>query len=121
MQKRLLMAIGAFWIAEVVAIAIMSNPGTMSTPFVLAGLPLLATVGLFVCPFTFVAGVHGLIHGYGSEPLPYPGLWIALAYLGYLSLFAGVVMPKSLALRIACLLIEAACALVAAKGIAYCI
>ena len=84
-------------------------------------LPCMAVVGMFVGPITFVAGVYGLMFGYGSGvPTPW-ALWVALSYVGYLGLFAGAVVFKQPKLRAACLAIEALCALVAAKGIAYCI
>ena len=94
--KRLLVAFGLFWIAGFVAILVMSDSGTMSNPLALCGIPLLATVGLFVGPITFVVGAWGLTHGgYGSGGPSLWGLWIALAYLGYLLLFVGAIFPKS--------------------------
>lgn len=122
MARRFLKAVASFWIAGLVAILVMSDSGTMSNPMALMGIPLLATVGLFVGPITFVIGVWGLTHGgYGSGEPQLLGLWVTLAYLGYLLLFAGALFPKSRCLRCMCLAIEAACALVAAKGVAYCI
>ncbi len=122
MAKRLLIAFGSFWIAGLVAILVMSAPGTMSDPMALMGFPLLATVGLLVGPITFVVGLWGLTHGgYGCDGPTYLWLWIVLAYLGYLFLFIGAILPKSRVLRCMCLVIEAVCALVAAKGVAYCI
>ena len=122
MAKRLLMAFGSFWIAGLVAILVMSDSGTMSNLMALTGIPLLATVGLLVGPITFVVGLWGLTHGgYGCDGPTYLWPWIVLAYLGYLLLFLGAILPKSRMLRCMCLAIEAACALVAAKGVAYCI
>ena len=122
MAKRLLIAFGSFWIAGLVAVLVMSDPGTMAAPMALKGLLLLATVGLLVGPITFVVGLWELTHGgYGCGGPTYLWLWIVLAYLGYLLLFIGAILPKSLMLRCMCLAIEAVCALVAAKGVAYCI
>ena len=85
MAKRLLVALGSFWIAGLVAILVMSDSGTLSNRMALLGIPLLATVGLFVGPITFVAGLWGLTHGgYGCEGPSLPGLWVVLAYLGCL-------------------------------------
>ena len=122
MAKRLLTAFGSFWIAGLVAVLVMSDPGTMSDPMALMGFPLLATVGLLVGPITFVVGLWGLTHGgYGCDGPAYLWPWVVLAYLGYLLLFIGAILPKSRVLRCMCLAIEAVCALVAAKGVAYCI
>lgn len=122
MAKRLLIAFGSFWIAGLVAVLVMSDPGTMADPMALMGLLLLATVGLLVGPITFVVGLWGLTHGgHGCDGPTYLWLWIVFAYLGYLLLFIGAILPKSRMLRCMCLAIEAVCALVAAKGVAYCI
>ncbi|MBQ4198291.1 MAG: hypothetical protein II649_00260, partial [Kiritimatiellae bacterium] len=68
------------------------------------------------------AGVHGLMFGYGSGAhTPWALLWVALSYVGYLGLFVGAVVFRQPKLRAACLAIEALRALVATKGIAYCI
>lgn len=120
MARRILIALGSFWLAGVVAIAVMSDPGALSDADVILGLPLLAAIGVLLGPCTFVAGVHGLIFGYRSG-VPCPGYWIALAYAGYIGLFIGAVGFKSRELRIACLVVEAICAFVAAKGVSYCI
>ena len=121
MFKRIVLTFASFWLAGVVALVVMGDPGAMSNPDVIVMLPFMAAVGMFVGPVTFVAGVHGLRFGYGSGvPTPW-ALWVALSYMGYLGLFAGAVVFKQPKLRAACLAIEALCALVAAKGIAYCI
>jgi len=119
--KRILIALGSFWLAGFVAIFIMSDPGSMSNPITVSGVPLFATVGAFVGPMTFVAGVHGLQVGYGGPPLLHVWAWNLLAYLGYLGLFVGAVFPKRWQFRVACMVIEFACALIAAKGVSYCI
>lgn len=122
MGKRIVKTLAAFWIAGVVAIALASDPGTLSKPTVATGLPLLAAYGVLVGPITFVAGVHGLLRGHGSgAPMPWALLWVVLAYAGYVGLFAGAVAFRNPKLRIACLAVEAVCALVAAKGVAFCI
>ncbi|MDO5311926.1 MAG: hypothetical protein Q4G55_00800 [bacterium] len=121
MFKRIVLTFASFWLAGVVALVVMSDPGAMSNPDSIVMLPFMAVVGMFVGPMTFVAGVHGLMFGYGSGvPTPW-ALWVALSYVGYLGLFAGAVVFKQPKLRVACLVIEALCALVAAKGVAYCI
>ena len=121
MFKRIALTFASFWLAGVVALVVMSDPGAMSNPDSIVMLPFMAVVGMFVGPMTFVAGVHGLMFGYGSGvPTPW-ALWVALSYVGYLGLFAGAVVFKQPKLRVACLVIEALCALVAAKGVAYCI
>ena len=122
MARRFLIAVASFWIAGLVAILVVSDSGTMSNPMMWTGIPLLATVGLFVGPITFVIGLWGLAHGgYGSGGPQLFGLWVTLAYIGYLLLFAGALFPKSRCLRCICLTIEAACAFVAVKGVTYCI
>ena len=79
---RLLMAFGSFWIAGLVAILVMSDPGTMSNPMALTGIPLLATVGLLVGPITFVVGLWGLTHGgYGCD-----GMIIGATLIGVINL-----------------------------------
>jgi len=119
--KRILIALGSFWLAGVVAIIIMSDSGSMSNPIAVSGVPLMATVGVFVGPITFVADVHGLQVGYGGPPLLHAWAWILLAYLGYLGLFVGAVFPKRWQYRVACMVIEFVCALLAVKGVSYCI
>ena len=122
MLKRVLLTLASFWLAGIVALVVMSDPGTMSHLDYVIMLPFMATVGMFVGPITFVAGVFGLMFGYGSgAPTPWVFLWVALSYVGYLGLFAGAVIFRQPKLRVACLAIEALCAFVAAKGIAYCI
>ena len=122
MEMRLLAAFGQFWCVAAAAILVMGDPGMASNPAALLGIPLLATVGLFVGPIAFVAGAWGLTHGgYGSGGPAWWWLWVSLAYLGHALLFAGAVFPKSRLLRYACVAVESACALVAAKGVAYCI
>ena len=121
MFKRIVLTLASFWLAGVVSLVVMSDPGTMLNPDIIVMLPFMAAIGMFVGPITFVAGLHGLMFGYGSG-VPTPlALWVALSYVGYLGLFAGAVVFKQPKLRAACLAIEALCALVAAKGIAYCI
>ena len=121
MFKRIVLTFASFWLAGIVALVVMSDPGAMSNPDSIVMLPVVAVVGMFVGPITFVAGVHGLMFGYGSGVTTPWALWVALSYMGYLGLFAGAVVFNRPKLRAACLAIEALCALVAAKGIAYCI
>ena len=118
MSKRIVLTLASFWLAGVVALAVI-DPGAMSHPGIIVVLPFMAAIGMFVGPIAFVAGVHGLMFGYGSgAPTPW-ALWVALSYVGYLGLFVGAVVFRQPKLRVVCLAIEALCALVAAKGIAY--
>ena len=97
----------------------MADPGTLTCHILFVVGPLLSTVGLFVGPRTFVIGVNGIIYGYGSGSPAW--VWVALAYVGYIALFFGAICFKHRALRVMCLMIETTSALLAAKGIAYCI
>ena len=74
MFKRIVLTFASFWLAGVVALVVMSDPGAMSNPDSIVMLPFMAAVGMFVGPITFVAGVHGLMFGYGSgvPDLPMP-------------------------------------------------
>ena len=72
MFKRIVLTFASFWLAGVVALVVMSDPGAMSNPDSIVMLPCMAVVGMFVGPITFVAGVHGLMFGYGSGvPTPW--------------------------------------------------
>ena len=57
MLKRVLLTLASFWLAGIVALVVMSDPGTMSHLDYVIMLPFMATVGMFVGPITFVAGV----------------------------------------------------------------
>ena len=120
-MKRIAYTIASFWLAGIVALVVMSDPGAMSNPDSIVMLPFIAAVGMFVGPFTFVAGVHGLIFGYGSGAPPLVWLWVVLSYASYVGLFIGAIAFKQRRWRLTCLAIEALGALIAAKGIAYCI
>ena len=122
MARRFLITLAAFWLTGIVAIAIMSDPGSMSNIEDVFGILFLATVGVFFGPWFFVPGVHGLIYGHGSGvPIQWVWVWITLAYMGYVGLFRGAMCFKNWKWRIACIAIEAICALVAAKGVSFCI
>ena len=122
MVKGIVLALASFWIAGVAVLIVMSDSGSMSNPDAVFFLPVMAAVGALVGPMTFVSGVHGLLYGYGSGmPTCWAWFWIVLPYAGYLLLLAGVVVLRNPKLRISCLSLEALCALIAAKGVAYCI
>ena len=121
MSRRVLIALASFWGAGVLALLVVSDPGSMTHARTYWTFFILATYGLLFGPFAFVVGVHGLIFGSRSEVPPFVWVWMALASIGYFGLFAGAVGLKSRKLRAACLLVEAVCALVAAKGLCYCI
>ena len=120
-MKRIAYTIASFWLAGIVALVVMSDPGAMSNPDIIVMLPFMAAVGMFVGPITFVAGVHGLMFGYGSGAPPLVWLWVVLSYASYVGLFIGAIAFKQRRWRLTCLAIEALGALIAAKGIAYCI
>ena len=120
-MKRIAYTIASFWLAGIVAIVVMSDSGSMSEPGVIVVLPFMAAIGMFVGPYFFVAGVHGLIFGYGSSAPPLVWVWVALSYASYVGLFIGAIAFKRRRWRLTCLAIEAIGALIAAKGIAYCI
>ena len=121
MSRRVLIALASFWGAGVLALLVVSDPGSMTHARTYWTFFILATYGLLFGPFAFVVGAHGLIFGSRSEAPPFVWVWMALAFIGYFGLFAGAVGLKSRKLRAACLLVEAVCALVAAKGLCYCI
>ena len=122
MGRRMLISLSSFYVAGIVALAGMSDPGSVAHIDALWWLLVMAALGVLFGPITFVASVHGLICGYGSgTPTSYAWVWVSLAYAGYIGLFVGSILFKGQKLRIACLIIEALCALVAAKGVAFCI
>ena len=122
MGRRLLISLASFYVAGIVALAVMSDPGSAARIDVLWWFPVMAALGVLFGPITFVAGVYGLICGYGSgTPTSCVWVWVSLAYAGYIGLFAGSILFKGQKLRIACLIVEALCALVAAKGVSFCI
>ena len=120
-MKRIAYTIASFWLAGIVALVVMSDPGAIFEPYDIVGVPLMATIGMFVGPYFFVAGVHGLIFGYGSSAPPLVWVWVALSYASYVGLFIGAIAFKRRRWRLTCLAIEALGALIAVKGIAYCI
>ena len=65
MFKRIVLTFASFWLAGVVALVVMSDPGAMSNPDSIVMLPFMAAVGMFVGPITFVAGVHGFFAAKG--------------------------------------------------------
>lgn len=122
MVRRIIIALVSFYASGILALAVMSDPGAMSRIDVLWWLPVMAALGILFGPITFVAGVHGLIYGYGSgTPTSWAWVWVSLAYIGYAGLFVGSVLFKGQKLRIVCLVIETLCALIAAKGVVFCI
>ena len=120
-MKRIAYTITSFWLAGIVALVVMSDSGAKFEPYDIVGVPLMATIGMFVGPYLFVVGVHGLIFGYGSGAPPLVWLWVVLSYASYVGLFIGAIAFKQRRWRLTCLAIEALGALIAAKGIAYCI
>ena len=120
-MKRIACTITSFWLAGIGALVVMGDSGAMSIQDDIVYLPFMAIIGVFVGPYLFVAGVHGLIFGYGSDAPPLVWAWVALSYASYVGLFIGAVVFKRRRWRLACLAIEALSALIAAKGVAYCI
>ena len=61
MNRRVLIALASFWGAGVLALLVVSDPGSMTHARTYWTFFILATYGLLFGPFAFVVGAHGLI------------------------------------------------------------
>ena len=55
MFKRIVLTFASFWLAGVVALVVMSDPGAMSNPDSIVMRPCMAVAGMFVGSIAFVA------------------------------------------------------------------
>ena len=53
MFKRIVLTFASFWLAGMVALVVMSDPGAMLHPDDIVMLPFMAAVGMFVGPIAF--------------------------------------------------------------------
>lgn len=117
-RKRAFLTAGAFWLSGFIAQICLSDPGALS-----GGLTSLfaffcgATLGLFIGPIFFVAGL--LPRCEAVSPL-FSLLILSGAlcsYVGYITLFMKAITEPNLKWRMTYLLLETLCAFIAVRGV----
>ena len=117
-RKRAFLTAGAFWLSGFIAQICLSDPGALS-----GGLTSLfaffcgATLGLFIGPIFFVAGL--LPRCEAVSPL-FSLLILGGAlcsYVGYITLFMKAITEPNLKWRMTYLLLETLCAFIAVRGV----